>query len=228
MAIPDVNGTSFWGGGTYIHDTGYVLLDNHGEIIGEAPEVQETDGFSQRLSWVGHDGSVELRERAVGQLGGRRRANLEVDLRVSAARRRRRHAQLARQQGSPGWRLRRLLLAVPGVPRRRGVHRGTRAASTTCTAVSRRGWPGRPISPPDPVRMDRPRWSSPAAEAAAAGEPWFVRVSDYPGLGSALAWDRPVSLRAGDVLTRRFDIAIADGRLTEGEVRALALAQGAG
>ena len=67
-----------------------------------------------------------------------------------------------------------------------------------------------------------------AAEAAATGEPWFVRVSDYPGIGSALAWDRPVSLHAGDVLTRRFDISIADGRLTEGEVGALALAQGAG
>ena len=39
MAIPDVNGTSFWGGGTYVHGTGYVLLDNHGEIVGEAPDV---------------------------------------------------------------------------------------------------------------------------------------------------------------------------------------------
>ncbi len=34
VAIPDVNGTSFWGGGTYVHGEGYVLLDNHGEIVG--------------------------------------------------------------------------------------------------------------------------------------------------------------------------------------------------
>jgi hypothetical protein len=61
-----------------------------------------------------------------------------------------------------------------------------------------------------------------AAAAAAAGEPWFVRVSDYPGLGSALTWDRPVSLQPGDVLSRRFDIAIADGRLTEAETTDLA------
>ena len=61
-----------------------------------------------------------------------------------------------------------------------------------------------------------------AAEAAAAGEPWFVRVREYPGLGSALAWDRPVSLQSGDVLSRRFDIAIADGRLTGAEATALA------
>ena len=61
-----------------------------------------------------------------------------------------------------------------------------------------------------------------AAEAAAAGEPWFVRVRDYPGLGSALAWDRPVTLQSGDVLHRRFDIAIADGRLSEEQASALA------
>ena len=60
------------------------------------------------------------------------------------------------------------------------------------------------------------------ADAAAAGEPWFVRVGEYPGLGSALAWDHPVSLQPGDVLHRRFDIAIADGRLPEAQTSALA------
>ena len=57
MAIPDVNGSSFWGGGTYVHGQGYVLLDNHGEIVGEAPDGRG-DGFTQRLNWIGHDGSV--------------------------------------------------------------------------------------------------------------------------------------------------------------------------
>ena len=56
----------------------------------------------------------------------------------------------------------------------------------------------------------------------AAGEPWFVRVLSYPGLGSALAWDRAVSLPADGVLSRRFDMAVADGRLTEAETRDLA------
>jgi hypothetical protein len=58
--------------------------------------------------------------------------------------------------------------------------------------------------------------------AAAAGEPWFVRVAEYPGIGSALAWDRPVVLAPGEVLSRRFDIAVADGRLSEAQVTALA------
>ena len=33
-----------------------------------------------------------------------------------------------------------------------------------------------------------------SADAAGHAEPWFVRVSGYPGLGSALAWDRPLTL----------------------------------
>ena len=65
VAIPDVNGSSFWGGGTYVHGEGYVLLDNHGQIVGSTPEEQG-DGFRQQLDWIGHDGSIPLREeRAV-------------------------------------------------------------------------------------------------------------------------------------------------------------------
>ena len=51
-------------------------------------------------------------------------------------------------------------------------------------------------------------------DAADARDPWFVRVRDYPGLGSALAWDRPLVLPPGGVVARRFDVAVADGRLS--------------
>ena len=69
LAIPDVNGTSFWGGGTYVHGTGYVLLDNHGRVVGEPPVLMD-DGFTHRLTWVGHDGALLLREeRAVRWAG---------------------------------------------------------------------------------------------------------------------------------------------------------------
>ena len=137
MAIPDVNGTSFWGGGTYVHGQGYVLLDNHGEIVGEALEGQD-----ERVHPAAELGRARRIGRAAGaavdQLGGHRRANLEIGLRVGAARGRRCHAQLAGQQGPSGWRLRRVLLAVPGVRRRRGVHReraGGARRSRQCRAV---------------------------------------------------------------------------------------------
>ena len=40
---------------------GYVLLDNHGVIIGEPPELGD-DAFTQELRRIGHDGSLQLRE----------------------------------------------------------------------------------------------------------------------------------------------------------------------
>ena len=52
-----------------------------------------------------------------------------------------------------------------------------------------------------------------SADATSHAEPWFVRVSDYPGLGSALIWDRALTLAPGQSLERRFDIWVADGRL---------------
>ena len=61
-----------------------------------------------------------------------------------------------------------------------------------------------------------------ASEAAKSAEPWFVRVRNYPGIGSALAWDSTTVLPPGSVLSRRFDVAIADGRLTEAQSQALA------
>src|SRR5687768_17541373 len=66
MAVPDVNGTHFWGGGTYVHGQGYVLLDNHGAITGEPPQLDD-DAFTQELQWLGNDGLVQLREeRSIG------------------------------------------------------------------------------------------------------------------------------------------------------------------
>lgn len=61
-----------------------------------------------------------------------------------------------------------------------------------------------------------------SGDAAAAGDPWFVRVADYPGIGSALAWDRRLVLPPGAVLSRRFQVAVADGRLTAAQAAALA------
>ncbi|MBA2555210.1 MAG: PmoA family protein, partial [Geodermatophilaceae bacterium] len=62
-----------------------------------------------------------------------------------------------------------------------------------------------------------------SANAVCHDEHWFVRVSDYPGLGSALAWDRPIVLSPGQPLERRYEILVADGRL-DAEAVAAAIA----
>ena len=59
------------------------------------------------------------------------------------------------------------------------------------------------------------------ALASAQKRPWFVRVTDYPGLGSALAWDQPVVLDADESVALTFDGLVADGRLADAEVAGL-------
>jgi predicted dehydrogenase len=220
VVIPDVNGSHFWGGGTYVPGQGYVLLDNHGVIVGEPPELGD-DSLTQELRWIGHDGSLQLREtRAISWNAlDERTWKLIFQTALSADS----HAEL-NSPGSKGrigggyggffWRFPACDNAKVFTSAARGedeVH-GSVAPWVAWSADFAAG-PGVSGAATIVIR---------SSDASAAGDPWFVRVSSYPGLGSALAWDRPKLLAAGQVLRRCFHVAIADGRLTEAEAEGLA------
>jgi predicted dehydrogenase len=220
LAVPDVNGTSFWGGGTYVHGTGYVLLDDHGRIEGKGLE-EDTDGFRQQLVWRARDGAALLRE--------------ERDVRWSALDPRTWRLSFAStlraerdvimhspgSKGRPGggyggffWRLPECADAEVWTGDASGeeaVH-GSVAPWVAWSADFEAG-PGR--NGPATVVVASP-------QAAEVGEPWFVRLREYPGLGSAWAWTSPLALAADQTLVRRYDLAVADGRLTREETAALA------
>jgi predicted dehydrogenase len=217
MAIPDVNGSHFWGGGTYVHGQGYVLLDNHGVIVGESPELED-DALTQGLQWIAHDGSVALHEqRSIGWSAIDQQSwNLifESRLRADAGAELNSPGSKGRVGGGYGgffWRFPACENVEVFTDQARGedeVH-GSLAPWVAWSADFAAG-PG--VSGPATIVIAAP-------DAAAASEPWFVRVRSYPGLGSALVWDRPVILAPGAVLQRRFDAVIADGRLSEAETR---------
>ncbi len=48
-------------------------------------------------------------------------------------------------------------------------------------------------------------------EAQGHEDPWFVRVAEYPAIGSALAWRTPALVRPGIPLVRSFRATISDG-----------------
>jgi predicted dehydrogenase len=220
MAIPDVNGTHFWGGGTYVHGQGYVLLDNHGVISGEPPDLTD-HAFTHELQWIGHDGSVQLREqRLISWAAMNERAwrlSFDTSFRADVGAEINSPGSKGRSGGGYGgffWRFPACDSVEVFTAQARGedeVH-GSVAPWVAWSADFTAG-PG--ISGPATIIVAAP-------DAAEAGEPWFVRVGGYPGLGSALAWERPAILPAGAQLRRRFDVAIADGRLTEAEASALA------
>jgi hypothetical protein len=48
------------------------------------------------------------------------------------------------------------------------------------------------------------------ADERTAADPWFVRVRDYIGIGSALAWNRPIVLPAGTSLRIALRVLLMD------------------
>ncbi|WP_348789328.1 DUF6807 family protein [Leifsonia sp. NPDC080035] len=54
-----------------------------------------------------------------------------------------------------------------------------------------------------------------------ADDPWFVRVAEYPGVGSALAWDAPLRIGPGAPVTRTLAVVVSDRELTVGDARLL-------
>ena len=60
--IPDVSGTNFWGGRTYIH-VALVCSSTTTEGSWASRLVLRDESFTQELQWIGHDGSVYLREQ---------------------------------------------------------------------------------------------------------------------------------------------------------------------
>jgi predicted dehydrogenase len=219
MAIPDVNGTNFWGGGSYAPDRGYTMLDDHGIVAGGPVQLEPT-GFRQRLEWIGHQGRRELVEqrRVFWASVGPRLWRLTFTTSLLADNR--------VELGSPGskgrvgggyggffWRF----PACGGVDVFTTSDRGEQRVHGSVApwiAWSADFFAGPGSSGPATIIVA-------SGDAARRAEPWFVRVEDYPGLGSALAWDRPLVLTPGEVLERRFDIWLADGRLDADGVSAL-------
>jgi hypothetical protein len=59
------------------------------------------------------------------------------------------------------------------------------------------------------------------ATAATRRDPWFVRTTEYPGVGSSLAHTERLPIPPGETAVRRVVTVVADGAL--GRIEAAAL-----
>lgn len=52
-------------------------------------------------------------------------------------------------------------------------------------------------------------------------DPWFVRATEYPGVGSSLAAEERLTVAADETVVRRIVTVVADGRLDRGQAATL-------
>ncbi len=178
FALQDVNGSNFWGGGrSYRRTAGkYVDLKDHGRIE-IASVAREEDATTLDLNWLASDGSLVLNERRSlsRTLLDARTWRLEIQTRLTAV--------VDVSLGSPGshgaagsgyggffWRL--------------PVNASSRVFSSTAegepsvhgSVAPWLAWAGEFDGGPATLVFGAPSESA---------DPWFVRCSDYPAVGSA-------------------------------------------
>ncbi|PRB70074.1 DUF6807 family protein [Arthrobacter sp. MYb213] len=223
VALQDVNGTNFWGGRTFTRDAlRYIWRKDHGLIRTVSEHFDETrQTVDSHLEWVDHHQKVLMDERR----------------RVSA--------EGFRVDGTEGWvldfsftlssREHTVSLGSPGSNgRERGGYGGFfwRLPSVNHGEIYTEAHHGE-----EQVHGTKSDWLAFSADFSADSvplnskttghgratllfcssddDPWFVRYAGYPGIGSSLAWDRPVYLRPHSSITRNMRVLVVDGTLSK-------------
>ncbi|MER5471351.1 PmoA family protein [Streptomyces sp. NPDC002685] len=213
VAVPDVEGHNFWGGRTYVRDQGPTDLDNHGAQRHSAFQLRDPDGFVEELRWVAA-GSELLHERRTVAAVELTDSAWALDFTFSLTNVTERGLSLGSPatNGRPGaayggffWRARK----EAGAPR-----------VFTADAEGEEAVHARPA---DWLALAGAGWT--LVFAGATGEtrrdPWFVRTTQYPGVGSSLAHEHRIGIEAGDTLVRRVVTVVADGTLDRAGAAAL-------
>ena len=220
-ALPDVDGTSFWGGRTYVRDQGSTLLDNHGRQRVAETRIPSTDDERERagadvvqlLTWDDEDDAPVLHEvrtltaRTLGDAWTLRwTSTLRADVRD-------------------------LSLGSPATNGRPGAGYGGlfwRLGDADVTVVLSEDGTGEEVA-----HGSTSRW---VAFVQSTGDvtttlvlvqpgtdrrPWFLRASEYDGAGPAAAWSERVSLPRGRELTLELVAVLVDGPVEDHAVAEL-------
>jgi hypothetical protein len=199
VAVQDVGGWNFWGGRTYVRDQGYVSRPDHGRIEHVAFTALDAAGFTDHLRWVAPGEVLQLDEQRSVRA---ERAGPGWTLAVSTT--------LTNATGQP------LPLGSPATNGRIGAgYGGLFWRLPPAREPSVRTASGTGESRVHGVVAPQLTWADPAAGFSLTftsddGDPWFVRVADYPGVGLQLAAEEPVVLQPGGAVTRSLRVLVAD------------------
>ncbi|MFT4029075.1 MAG: PmoA family protein [Protaetiibacter sp.] len=207
---------NLWGGRTFTRGGGYRWLEDHGRIVTE--ELAPAPGGYRSLArWEDADGRVLLREELEFLASASAESAWTFSLRWLL----REGEEGPVRLGSPGtrgranagygglsWRLPRPVRAgvrTPDAEGEQAVH-GRRAAWVSFAGE----FPGGEAT-----------LALAAGDAATAADPWFVRLADYPSIGSAVAFAEEVVVTEDTPLERSFTGLVADGILPAEEIARL-------
>ena len=212
MAVADVNGTSHWGGRTFIEHVGPTLLQNHGRQT--ARELRpEGSTLTEKLAWLDEHGGQQLTE----------------DRTITAS--------LLEDGWALDWRSvlhaddGPLEIRSPATNGRPGAGYGGlfwRLPIADSTHVLSVGGEGETIahgsSSPWIAYVQRHGERRTTLVLAQPGtvRPWFVRSAEYPGACPALAWDAPLVVPAGGAVQVGLVAALFDAELGSAEAAAVA------
>lgn len=207
-AVPDVSGTSFWGGRTFTPDRGSVLLDNHGRQRHVRTLDLASDHHTALLSWTDPGGRELICEE-------RTLRALPLDehtwvLRVRTVLRNTSGRDLSigspATNGRPGAGYGGLFWRAPLGPRPPAVTGPDGLAGQTDLHGARVPWLALAGT-----TGQGDRWTLLLHQIGPLVEPWFLRADEYPGTGPALAWEERLPLPAGHTLERGLRVAVGDG-----------------
>ncbi|MGI5374472.1 PmoA family protein [Streptomyces sp. CA-251387] len=213
VAVPDVGGSNFWGGRTFVRDQGPTELDNHGAQRHTDFQLRDPDGFVEELRWVAA-GTELLRERRTVAATELTEFAWALDFTFS----------LTNVTSGP------LSIGSPATNGRPGAAYGgffwrarKEASAPDVFTVDREG--------EEQVHGTRATWVALAGSTwtlifAGATEqtrrdPWFVRATEYPGVGSSLASEDRLPIPPGETAVRRIVTVVADGRVSRLEAASL-------
>lgn len=203
LAMPDVAGANLWGGRSYVHGQGYVWLPDHGRIQHIAWRAESAEQVSHDLVWTGPNGDVLLAERrtvraeATGPEWTLTMATTltnpgetPIELRSPAVNGRGDGAGY----GGFFWRLPPTAdpVLTAGSPRTEAEANGAAWPELTVSGTAADG-----------------RYTL-AFSGLRDDDRWFVRLAEYPAVGVALAFRRPLTIRPGRAVERTYRVRIGD------------------
>lgn len=216
IVVPDVNGTSHWGGRTFVADVGPTLLPNHGRQVssGTAVDPMAPHVLLDTVMWTDERGEPQLEERR--RIGARLLGDdgwvLEWRSTLHAA-----HGPLEIRSpatnGRPG-------AGYGGVFWRLPIAESTRVLSAGGEGEAEAHGSTSPWVAF--VQRHGEQRTTLLLTQTSPARHWFLRAAEYPGACPALAWDTPLLVPAGGTVETGVVAALLDREVGADEAAELA------